>query len=156
MEVRRPETSELLLPFRDRRDAGRMLAASLHRYKDRPGTVVLALPRGGVVPAAEIADALGLPLDVIISRKLGAPGNPEYAMGAIAGENWLRQRGLPLLALGGVLTAAPLQRRETRQGTGLPVYSRQDLAQPKTALSLLSMPVKRRAAPAKRTARAAP
>ena len=76
--------SELILPFRDRRDAGRMLAAALYPYNDRPGTIVLALPRGGVVPAAEIAAALGLPLDLVISRKLGAPGNPEYAIGAIA------------------------------------------------------------------------
>jgi putative phosphoribosyl transferase len=73
-----------MLPFRNRREAGRVLATRLHRYADRPGTVVLALPRGGVVPAAEIASALHLPLDVVISRKLGAPGNPELAIGAVA------------------------------------------------------------------------
>jgi len=73
-----------MLPFRDRREAGRLLAARLRRYKERTQTVVLGLPRGGVVPAAEIASALRLPLDVIISRKLGAPGNPELAVGAIA------------------------------------------------------------------------
>ncbi len=73
-----------IVPFRDRREAGRLLAARLHRYEDRPRTVVLGLARGGVVPAAEIASALRLPLDVIISRKLGAPGNPELAIGAIA------------------------------------------------------------------------
>jgi len=72
------------LPFRDRREPGRLLAARLRRYKERAQTVVLGLPRGGVVPAAEIASALRLPLDVIVSRKLGAPGNPELAIGAIA------------------------------------------------------------------------
>ncbi len=70
------------------------------------------------------------------------------AMGAIAGEAWLRQRGLPLLAMGGVLTAAPLQRRETTKATGMPVYSRQDLAQPKTAMSIMAMLAPRRPAPA--------
>lgn len=70
--------------FRDRREAGRLLAARLSPYKERAQTVVLGLPRGGVVPAAEIASALRLPLDVIVSRKLGAPGNSELAIGAIA------------------------------------------------------------------------
>jgi putative phosphoribosyl transferase len=70
--------------FRDRREAGRLLAARLGAYAGCAGAVVLGLPRGGVVPAAEIAAALGLPLDVIVSRKLGAPGNPELAVGAVA------------------------------------------------------------------------
>jgi putative phosphoribosyl transferase len=56
----------------------------LRRFKGRARTVVLGLPRGGVPPAAEIAAALQQPLDVIVSRKLGAPGNPELAIGAIA------------------------------------------------------------------------
>jgi predicted phosphoribosyltransferase len=91
-------TSELLRPFRDRTDAGRMLAAALHGYRRRPDTVVLALLRGGIVPAAEIANALALPLDVVISRKLGAPGNAEYAIGALAegGTPYLNQRALRL------------------------------------------------------------
>jgi putative phosphoribosyl transferase len=76
--------AEPSLPFRDRREAGRRLAPRLERYRERARTVVLGLPRGGVVPAAEIAAALRLPLDVIVSRKLGAPGNPELAIGAIA------------------------------------------------------------------------
>ena len=75
---------DVVLPFRDRREAGRLLAARLHRYDEHARAVVLGLPRGGVVPAAEIASALRLPLDVIISRKLGAPYNPEFAVGAIA------------------------------------------------------------------------
>ena len=68
--------------FRDRRDAGRHLAAKLLPYADEK-PVVLALPRGGVPVAYEIARALGAPLDVIIVRKLGAPHQPELGIGAI-------------------------------------------------------------------------
>jgi len=68
--------------FEDRRDAGRRLADALLRYRDaRP--VVLAVPRGGVPVAWEVATRLGAPLDVIIVRKLGAPGQPELAIGAL-------------------------------------------------------------------------
>ncbi len=70
--------------FRDRRDAGRQLAARLEPYRERPGVVVLGLLRGGVVVAAEIARELALPLDVMICRKIGAPENPELAIGAVA------------------------------------------------------------------------
>lgn len=70
--------------FRDRRDAGQALAASLTQYADRPDVIVLALPRGGVPVAYEVASALRAPLDVFLVRKLGAPGNEELAMGAIA------------------------------------------------------------------------
>ncbi len=70
--------------FRDRRDAGRALAASLTPYADRPDAIVLALPRGGVPVGYEVACALRVPLDVFLVRKLGAPGNEELAMGAIA------------------------------------------------------------------------
>jgi predicted phosphoribosyltransferase len=71
--------------FRDRSDAGRALAAHLKEYARRPDVVVLGLPRGGVVVASEVAQALGAPLDVLIVRKLGVPGHAELAMGAIAG-----------------------------------------------------------------------
>ena len=70
--------------FRDRRDAGRLLAAKLGTYANRPDVLVLALPRGGVPVAAEVARALGAPLDVFLVRKLGIPGHQELAMGAIA------------------------------------------------------------------------
>lgn len=70
--------------FRDRRDAGRVLAGELHAYRDVPGVVVLGLPRGGIPVAWEVAAALHAPLDAFAVRKLGAPGRPEYAMGAIA------------------------------------------------------------------------
>jgi predicted phosphoribosyltransferase len=70
--------------FHDRRSAGRMLAQLLTAYSRRDDAIVLALPRGGVPVAYEIASALQLPLDVLIVRKLGVPGHEELAMGAIA------------------------------------------------------------------------
>jgi putative phosphoribosyl transferase len=70
--------------FRDRREAGRLLAAQLGPYANRPDVLVLALPRGGVPVAAEVARALGAPLDVFVVRKLGVPGHEEFALGAIA------------------------------------------------------------------------
>src|SRR5438067_10650379 len=70
--------------FHDRRDAGRQLAAELSEYAGRTDLVVLALPRGGVPVAYEVARALAAPLDVFLVRKLGLPGHRELAMGAIA------------------------------------------------------------------------
>ena len=70
--------------FRDRADAGRVLAGQLARYTGRNDVVVLALPRGGVPVAYEVARTLGVPLDVFLVRKLGLPGHEELAMGAIA------------------------------------------------------------------------
>jgi predicted phosphoribosyltransferase len=71
-------------PFHDRREAGRVLARALAHYADRRDVVVLALPRGGVPVAFEVARALGAPLDVFTVRKLGVPGQEELAMGAVA------------------------------------------------------------------------
>ena len=70
--------------FRDRVEAGDALAGLLGHYAGRPDVLVLALPRGGVPVAARVAHALGTPLDVFVVRKLGVPGQPELAMGAIA------------------------------------------------------------------------
>lgn len=70
--------------FRDRRDAGRVLAGLLEDYRGHDDVVVLGLPRGGVPVAYEIAAALDAPLDVFVVRKLGVPGHEELAMGAIA------------------------------------------------------------------------
>lgn len=70
--------------FRDRREAGRLLARALSAYAGRDDVLVLGLPRGGVPVAAEVARALGAPLDVLIVRKLGAPMQEELAIGAIA------------------------------------------------------------------------
>src|SRR3989344_4789956 len=68
--------------FEDRRDAGRKIAGALREYKWKDA-IVLALPRGGVVTAYEVAGALGLPLDIVSIRKIGYPENPEYAVGAV-------------------------------------------------------------------------
>ncbi len=70
--------------FRNRQEAGRLLAGRLAAYADRADVVILALPRGGVPVAFEIAAALHAPLDVMVVRKLGVPGHEELAMGAIA------------------------------------------------------------------------
>lgn len=70
--------------FRDREDAGRRLAAALEEYRGVSSAIVLGIPRGGVVVAAEVARALHLPLDVAVAAKVGSPGNPEYAIGAVA------------------------------------------------------------------------
>ena len=70
--------------FEDRRDAGRRLADALTRFRDAPRTMIVALPRGGVAVAYELSVALHLPLDILVTRKLGTPGNPELAMGALA------------------------------------------------------------------------
>ena len=71
-------------PFSDRREAGVELASKLRQYASRQDVVVLALPRGGVPVGFEVAESLDVPLDIFIVRKLGMPGHPEYAMGAIA------------------------------------------------------------------------
>src|SRR5688500_10377637 len=70
--------------FRDRTDAGRRLAEQLTEYAGRADVLVLALPRGGVPVAFEVAEALKAPLDIFLVRKLGVPGHEELAMGAIA------------------------------------------------------------------------
>ncbi len=72
------------IPFRDRADAGRQLAAYLSHYLGRADVLVLGLPRGGMPVAAEVAAALHAPLDAFLVRKLGVPGHEELAMGAIA------------------------------------------------------------------------
>lgn len=69
--------------FKDRQHAGRLLANVLEKYKDNPDAIVLGLPRGGVVLAYEIAQQLHLPLDIICARKIGAPYNSEFAIGAV-------------------------------------------------------------------------
>ena len=70
--------------FPDRRNAGLQLAEKLEHYKHRKGVLVLALPRGGVVTAFEIARSIGAPLDVLIVRKIGFPGQEELAVGAVS------------------------------------------------------------------------
>jgi putative phosphoribosyl transferase len=107
--------------FRDRRDAGRRLAAELSSYADRGDLLVLALPRGGVPVAYEVARALHAPLDVFMVRKLGFPGYEELAMGAIAtggvrvlDEELLRMLEIPREAIERV-TAIELSELERRE-----------------------------------------
>ncbi|MEX2279655.1 MAG: phosphoribosyltransferase [Acidimicrobiia bacterium] len=96
MESRRGRASR----FRDRTEAGRVLATRLEHLRD-PDTVVLALPRGGVPVGYEVSRHLGAPLDVIVVRKLGVPSQPELAMGAI-GENGVQIVDERMVAVAGV------------------------------------------------------
>src|SRR2546428_12931340 len=91
--------------YRDRYEAGRELAGALTRYAGRDDVIVLALPRGGVPVACEVARALGVPLDVFVVRKLGVPGHEELAMGAIA-PGGVRLLNEDVVALAGVSGAA--------------------------------------------------
>jgi putative phosphoribosyl transferase len=117
-------------PFADRREAGKELAAKLSAYRGRQDVVVLALPRGGVPVAFEVAEALDAPLDIFVVRKLGMPGHPEFAIGAIASggvrvlsEEAIRWYGIPESQIEAVAREelAELQRREQeyRQGRAL-------------------------------------
>src|SRR3954471_13015479 len=107
--------------FRDRAEAGRLLAERLRQYAGRDDVVVLALPRGGVPVAFEVARALGAPLDVFLVRKLGVPGHEELAMGALAAggvrvlnQDVLGHVAVPLEAIESVteVEAAELSRRD--------------------------------------------
>jgi putative phosphoribosyl transferase len=71
------------MKFKNRPEAGQKLAETLGKFKDAKDTIILALPRGGVVVGFEVAQKLNLPLDIVVPRKIGAPANPEFAIGAI-------------------------------------------------------------------------
>jgi putative phosphoribosyl transferase len=107
--------------YRDRAEAGRRLAAQLTDYADRPDVLVLALPRGGVPVAFEVAQALRAPLDIFLVRKLGVPGHEELAMGAIAtgGMRVLNEETLSYLHVPGevidAVAAAELRELERRE-----------------------------------------
>ena len=112
--------------FRDRTEAGRLLAERLQSYAGRDDVVVLALPRGGVPVAYEVAKALGAPLGVFVVRKLGVPGHEELAMGAIASgglivldDRLVKALGIDDALLERVIDAEAreLQRREAAYGT---------------------------------------
>lgn len=122
-------------PYTDRRDAGRALGERLAAHFPGDGSadvVVLGLPRGGVVVAAEVAAVLGAPLDVLVVRKLGLPGQPELAMGAIAavGDAIETVRVDPVIAAAGIDDATfddvgrrelvELRRREAAYRDGRP------------------------------------
>lgn len=110
------------MPFRNRSDAGRLLAAQLTAYAHRADVLVLAIPRGGVIVGDQVARALHVPLDVFIVRKIGAERIPELAVGAIASggiqfidHETVRALGMTLESLHAILTReqAELNRRET-------------------------------------------
>ena len=69
--------------FKDRYDAGIQLASKLEKYKQDPNVIVFAIPRGGVIVAEVICDKLNLPMDIVVTRKIGAPFNEELAIGAV-------------------------------------------------------------------------
>jgi putative phosphoribosyl transferase len=114
-------------PFANRREAGVELAAKLRRYGGRNDVVVLALPRGGVPVAFEVAEALDAPLDIFLVRKLGMPGRPEYAIGAIASggvrvlsEDVVRAYRIPPSAIDAIMREEQkeLERREREYRRG--------------------------------------
>src|SRR3954452_10275336 len=116
--------------FADRREAGAELATSLRQYARLRDVVVLALPRGGVPVAFEVAEALDAPLDIFVVRKLGMPGHPEYAIGAIASggvrvlsEEAIRWHGIPAFQIEAIAREelAELQRREREYRQGRPL-----------------------------------
>ncbi len=113
--------------FSDRGDAGRELANRLHQYRGRGDVVVLALPRGGVPVAYEVAERLGADLDIFVVRKIGMPGHREYAIGAIASGGvqvldleTARFHGVPDAAVDEVVREerAELERREREYHRG--------------------------------------
>src|SRR5438309_9404370 len=115
--------------FHDRFEAGQVLSEKLLQYRRRPDVIILALPRGGVPVAYEVAKALGAPLDVFLVRKLGLPGQEELAMGAIASggvrvlnEDVVSALGIPEAVIERVARQgeAQLRRRETAYRGGRP------------------------------------
>ena len=131
-EIDRSAGTEQIMPFLDRADAGRQLAERLTAYAGRSDVVVLALPRGGVPVAYEVARALRVPVDVFLVRKLGVPGHPELAMGAIAeggvevlSDDLIRDLAIPpqMVQQVAVRERMELDRRDTlyRGGRPLPI-----------------------------------
>lgn len=114
--LRRCEAPAEVKRFRDRAEAGRILAERLVEYAGRDDVVVLALPRGGVPVGFEVARELGLPLDVFLVRKLGVPGREELAFGAIAsgGATVLNEEVMASLGIGGE-TVDAVARREQKE-----------------------------------------
>ncbi|MEV6300169.1 phosphoribosyltransferase family protein [Actinoplanes sp. NPDC051861] len=109
--------------FRDRVQAGRLLAEKVANYIDKSDTIVLALPRGGLPVAESVADRIKADLDIVVARKIGAPGHPEFGLGAIAEDGPpvydqanLRYAGVREADLSGILAAerAELERRIRR------------------------------------------
>lgn len=120
------------MAFEDRHDAGRQLASRLEFLRDHPDTIVLALPRGGVPVAYEVARALNLPLDIFLVRKLGTPGQEELALGALTSDGTtvfnadvIDDLNIPQSAIDQVIAREKieLQRREEQYRAGEPPLS---------------------------------
>src|SRR5205814_2260335 len=133
--LHRNTASSPVRPFANRREAGAELASRLAKYRGRDDVVVVALPRGGVPVAHEIAESLDAPLDVFVVRKLGMPGHPEFAIGAIASggvrvlsEDVIRFYGIPDDAIEEIARQelAELERREREYRRGRPPIDLRD------------------------------
>ncbi len=109
--------------FDDRHDAGRRLAADLSEYRGSDG-LILALPRGGVVIGYEVSIALGLPLEVFISRKIGAPDNPELAIGAVAEIDglWLDRDSMAMLGVSERYVQEEVERQRQEIARRIQIY----------------------------------
>lgn len=109
--------------FKNREEAGELLAQELVAFRNDPDGILLALPRGGVTVAYQLSLALHLPLDVLITRKIGAPGNPEYALGAVSetGAVYWNQNALAGLSLStrDLAIAAQTQQQEVSRRVAL-------------------------------------
>lgn len=110
--------------FYDRKEAGRALAAKLNDYKGKKETIVLGLARGGVVVAYEVAQALSLPLNVVTPRKIGAPGNPELALGSIMenGEGVFNHSIIRILSVSQNYIAREVEKEKARAQERLALY----------------------------------
>jgi putative phosphoribosyl transferase len=124
-----------VLPYRDRSEAGRLLAAELGHYKSERDVLVLGLARGGLPVASEVASTLDAPLDVLVVRKLGAPMQPELAIGAIAAdgssvlnEEIIRDLALSAHAIDSITQRehAEVERRERIYRSGRPPLDLKD------------------------------
>ncbi|HCT83876.1 MAG TPA: phosphoribosyl transferase [Candidatus Margulisbacteria bacterium] len=118
--------------YKDRSSAGKILAARLKKFANDPNLLILGLPRGGIPVAFEVAKELNAPLDVFIVRKLGTPGQPELAMGAIAGKGFIvlnksivNELGIPKQEILSVARSEQkeLDRREALYRKNRPAYS---------------------------------
>lgn len=110
--------------FTDRHEAGRLLAQYMSSYKRRENTLVLGLARGGVVVAYDLAKELYLPLNVVVPRKIGAPGNPEFAIGAILenGEGVFSQSVIKMLGVSPDYLAREIEKEKARAHQRLSLY----------------------------------
>ena len=110
--------------FNDRNDAGKKLGEKLQGYKNASSTVVLGLVRGGVVVAAEVAASLGLPLNVVVVRKLGAPHNEELAIGAITdkGEGFFNEDLMGILGVSREYLSKEMERQRKSAKERVEIY----------------------------------